>query len=88
MRFLKILIFFITITQANDNSFKILIFTSYSHTIPWSQQFMQGINEFNRNSSQKIEFYLETIDYIRLKKQMKSQEWEEYLKKKVYRNSI
>ncbi len=82
MRFLKILIFFITITQANDNSFKILIFTSYSHTIPWSQQFMQGINEFNRNSSQKIEFYLETIDYIRLKKQMKSQEWEEYLKKK------
>ena len=82
MRFLKILIFFITITQANDKPFKILIFTSYSHTIPWSQQFMQGINEFNRNSSQKIEFYLETIDYIRLKKQMKSQEWEEYLKKK------
>ena len=82
MRFLKILIFFITITQANDNSFKILIFTSYSHTIPWSQQFMQGITEFNRNSSQKIEFYLETIDYTRLKKQMKSQEWEEYLKKK------
>ena len=85
MNFFKIIVLMIlwlSFSYADTKPLKILIFQSYSHTLPWSKQITQGIDEFSQESSRKIEFYIETVDHIRLKKQMKPQEWEQYLSKK------
>lgn len=86
--FKKIVILFILLIsniQAEDKSLKILVFQSYHQTLPWVQQVLQGLNDFKKDYKGNIEFYLETIDYVRLKDQMEPLEWEKYLKKK-YKN--
>ncbi len=85
MRLFKILVMlllFISVSYANEKPINILIFQSYGHTLPWSQQLMKGIKDFTNNSPKNIKIFIETIDYVRLKKQMKAEDWKAYLDKK------
>ncbi len=85
MKLFKIAIFSILLTisiYAKDKPLKILVFQSYHQTLPWAQQVLSGLDKFKKNYNGNIEFYLETIDYIRLKKQMKPDDWVKYLNHK------
>ena len=86
MGYLKV--FFITAVilcntaKAQEEPIKILVFQSYHETLPWTKQILNGIDSFKKSYKGDIEFYMETIDYIRLKEQMEPKKWEEYLRYK------
>ena len=82
MKFIFILLIFLTILNSHEKPINILLFNSYDQTFPWSKQFLEGIEEFQKNSSKKIEVYIETIDYVRLKDEIKAEDWEDHLRKK------
>ena len=63
----------------------ILILQSYHETLPWSKQVMQGLSGFEQNFEDPIEFYVESIDYFRLKDSMSASALEEYFLDK-YKN--
>lgn len=84
IKFIIYLFIFFNVIHANEKPLNILIFQSYQQTLPWSKQLISGIEEFKKKTPRNIQFYFETIDYIRLKEQMSSEDWEKYLEKKYH----
>lgn len=82
MRLFILLFIFLNTIYANEKPLNILLFRSYNQTFPWAGQFLDGIEKFRQDSSKKIDVYIETIDYMRLKEQMKPEDWKDYLQKK------
>jgi len=55
---------------------------SYHESLPWTKQLLMGVDKFEKEYKGKSNFFIETIDYIRLKKKMDPKIWELYLKNK------
>ncbi len=85
MKFFIFFIFFLNFIEAKEKQLNILVFQSYQYTLPWSKQFIEGLEEFKKHSDRKLEFYIETVDHLRLKESLHSSDWKIYLEKK-YKN--
>lgn len=63
---------------AKEKPINILIVNSYHHTLPWSRQLFDGIIKFQQNFDGNVEFYMETMDNLRIKKDVETINWEEH----------
>jgi signal transduction histidine kinase len=63
----------------------ILVLLSYHSSMPWTKQFMMGLEEFSKANPSSVEFFIEQIDAFRLDGGSSEDMWVEYIKDR-YKN--
>lgn len=76
--FTLFLVLFFQNLYAKEKPINILIVNSYHHTLPWSRQLFDGIIKFQQNFDGNVEFYMEAMDNLRIKKDVETINWEEH----------
>lgn len=76
--FTLFLVLFFQNLFAKEKPINILIVNSYHHTLPWSRQLFDGIIKFQQNFDGNVEFYMEAMDNLRIKKDVETINWEEH----------
>jgi len=63
----------------------ILVLLSFHTTLPWTKQFVEGLEAYNKTNPNNFEFHIEQIDALRLKGGANNEVWASYIKDK-YKN--
>ncbi len=62
----------------------ILVLLSYHMSLPWTQSFLQGLQEAQIRYGDRLHLYVENMESIRLRESLSDEEWADYLRKKYH----
>jgi len=77
-----LLLFSASSLLSQESTRKFLVLQSYHSTLPWADSFVQGLEEIRGVYGNRLEYFIENLDSIRVTGGMNTAEWKDYLRRK------